>query len=240
MKCRYPAHFFTTQNQPTMFLPHLIARQRHPFLLAAALFLISINASSQASFAVAPSKMNVLYIGVDNPVTVAASNSSEEQVSVTVSGGNGTVEKLSAGQYNVRVATITNDCRVNVFVDGKLVGTSPFRVRSLPQPTAVVGGYPSGTRVKAQALRAQAGLGLFVKDFPFELRFEVVGFTLNITDEKGNVQSAASDGPLFSDAAKKLMEQHLKAGSTVTIDKIVAKDASGRSQKLSPITYPVN
>ncbi len=43
------------------------------FLMAAVLFLASTATLAQTNTAIAPNKLNVLYIGVNNPVPVAAS-----------------------------------------------------------------------------------------------------------------------------------------------------------------------
>jgi hypothetical protein len=181
--------------------------------------------------------MNVLYIGVDNPLSVAASNGSDEKVTVTVTGGGGTVSKLGSGLYNVQVTDLTDECLVNVYVDGKIAGSSPFRVRSLPAPFATVGGYLSGRKIKDDAFRSHPGLGVFLKDFPFEVRYEVTGFTFTVGDDQGNVRTTDCESALFTPGAKQLIEQYAKPGEMVTIDKIRVKDPSGKELKIPSLVY---
>src|SRR5688500_16828639 len=106
------------------------------FLFVFILLTASIYSAAQTSVAVAPNKMNVLYIGVDNPVSIAAYGATDDKVAVSISGGGGAISKLDAGSYVVRVAQVTDDCTIQVNVDGKPVGSSKFRVRSLPHPMA--------------------------------------------------------------------------------------------------------
>ena len=119
----------------------------------------------QANASIALPKMNVLYIGVDNPVNIAASGGAE-QLQVSISGGGGSITG-SRGNYIARVNSITDECRISVSVDGKLAGAQNFRVRTIPDPVATVGGNMSGENVAAGAFKAQAGVGAYVKDFPF-------------------------------------------------------------------------
>jgi len=221
-----------------MNVKHLISRQsfRGLFMTATVLFA-SILANGQASIAVAPTKMNVLYIGVDNPVSVAASAGNDEKVTVSINGGGGVISKIGSSLYNVRVTDITNDCQLNVYVDGKLAGTSIFRVRNLPAPLASIGGFGSGSNVKSDAFRSQAGLGLYVKDFPFEVKYEVLGFTITVNDEKGNLHEVVCKEAQFSSHAKDIITQHVKPGRIVTVDAIRAKDESGRELKLPSLVY---
>jgi len=209
------------------------------FFLASTLLVTSLISVGQTTIAVAPTNMNVFYIGVDNPVSLAASGAAADNVTVSISGGGGTVAKTDAGHYNVRVASVTDDCLIHVYIDGKLAGTSSFRVRSLPVPMATIGGFTSGGAIPADAFRTQIGVGSYLKDFPFAVKYEVLGFRFRVDDEKGNMQSADCQGNLFSAQAKQYIDQYVKAGRTVTIDNIRAKDPSGKEVKLLDVFYKI-
>jgi hypothetical protein len=242
-------HFCTLKNklsfnsyckpQPAnMNLKNLHQLSAVKLLFMSAVFLSSSHFTfGQTHIAVAPTKMNVLYIGIDNPVSVAASAGNDEKVTVAMNGGGGVVSKIGTGLYNVRVSDITDDCQLKVYVDGKLAGTSTFRVRRLPTPVGTVGGFSSGSNVNANAFRLQAGLGLYVKDFPFEIKYEVLGFTLTVDDDKGNIHEAVCKGGQFSSQAKHIIEQYVKPGRLVTIDAILARDEGGRELRLPSLVY---
>ena len=208
------------------------------------LFLVSItllaasNIIGQTNVAIAPNKMNVLYIGMDNPISVAAYGTTDEKVAVSIDGGGGSVSKVSAGNYVVRVNQITDNCTIQVAdMNGKLVGASKFRVRNLPRPLATIGGFASGENVSANAFRQQAGLGLFIKDFPFDLRYEVISYTITMEDDNGGVKRVDCEGALFSEAAKESMKQFVVPGRTITIDNIRAKTPGGNEIKVAALVY---
>ena len=86
--------------------------------------------------AVSASKMNVFYIGVDNPVEVSAAGVNSQSIKVNMSGGGGTIKKDPKGGYNVRVSTPTKKgeyAYVTVSADG-LNDKKPFRVKRIPDP----------------------------------------------------------------------------------------------------------
>jgi hypothetical protein len=182
-------------------------------------------------------KMNVFYIGVNNPLSVAASGGRDDKVTVSIMGGGGVLSKTAAGLYNVRVTTVTDDCLVDVYVDGKLAGTSSFRVRNLPQPSASVGGFASGSNFPADVFHRQTGVGTYIRDFPFSIQYEVLSFTFTVDDDKGGIKEAGCKGNLFSPDAAQYIDQFVKPGRTVTIDKIIAKDPGGRELKLPSLVY---
>jgi len=190
----------------------------------------------QANASIALDKMNVLYIGVDNPVSIAASGGGDDKVQISISGAGGTYTKIGAGKYNVRVSSVTDECIITVSVDGKVAGASKFRTRTIPKPVAVVGPYNSGDNVPAAALRAQLGVGAGIRDFPFELKYNVTRFILSADNDEGYIDEAPCQGYQWSSAAQAILAK-LKNGRTVTIDEIYATGPDGRSQKLPSLVF---
>jgi hypothetical protein len=200
---------------------------------------LSINSMSlaQTSVAIAPNKMNVLYIGVDNPVSIAAYGTTDDKVAVSINGGGGAVSRVSAGNYVVRVNQITDDCTIEVNADGKLVGSSKFRVRVLPSPMATIGGFLSGNIITADAFKNQAGIGVYVKDSPFELKYEIVSYTFTIDTDKGDIVAATNNNASFSQRTRQIIEEYVKPGKTLTIDNILASGPDGKTRKLPALVY---
>ena len=191
----------------------------------------------QANASIALDRMNVLYIGVDNPVSVAASGGGDDKVQVSMTGGGGTVTKIGAGKYNVRVTSPTDDAVITVSVEGKVAGSSRFRVRSIPAPTGTVGGMASGESVNAGAFRAQAGVGAYIKDFPFDIQYDVVSYSFSVDDDEGDIKTADVQGVYFSSLAKQYINQYVKPGRTVTIDNLRARGPDGRTFKVPTLVY---
>ncbi|MBK5271058.1 MAG: gliding motility protein GldM [Bacteroidia bacterium] len=190
----------------------------------------------QANASIALDEMNVLYIGYDNKVTIAASGGGDDKVQAIINGGGGSLTKLGGGKYIAKVNTVTDDCKITVSVDGKVAGISQFRVRTIPRPVATVGGFESGDNVIAGAFKAQAGVGAYIKDFPLNLKYSVVSFTLTADNADGDIDEAPCTGNLWSPKAQTMI-RNLQAGRLVTIDNIRAVGPDGRNQKLPSLVY---
>lgn len=209
-------------------------------LVALAVLITCGNAMPQNTIAIAPAKMNVFYIGVDNPVNLATSAGTDDKLTVTVNGGNGEVVKLGNGKYNVHVYKIADSCVLSVYIKDKLIGSSGFRVRELPAPSVTLGGYHSGDVIPAAVFAKyakQVGLSISTDEFPFELKYEIVSFTFTVDTDKGDIASANCTGSLFSAEAIKYVDQYIKEGRLVTIDNIRVKGPDGRKHSVPSLIY---
>jgi gliding motility-associated protein GldM len=189
----------------------------------------------QSSAAVQLDKMNVLFIGVENPVTISGSGSVQD-ISATITGGGGSFSGGSGAHRTVRVSQETDECVITVKTpDGK---TTPvrFRVRSIPDPTPMVGTYESGD-IPASYFKSQAGVRAFVKNFFYETQFNVTSFRItgdgagfdDGIDEKNNT------GAVWTEARSIINK--CRPGSYIYIDNIYAVGPDGRRRKLTPLIY---
>jgi gliding motility-associated protein GldM len=191
----------------------------------------------QSNASIGLDKMNVLYIGVDNPVTIAASGGGDDKVQASITGGGGSLSRVGNGKYIARVSTVADNCTITVNVEGKVAGQQVFRVRTVPQAQAYVGGQPSGANVTAGAFKAQGGVGAGIKDFPFELSYDVESFTFTCDTDDGDIVSVPNNGAAFSPAVRNAMNAQLKAGKMVTIDNIRVKGPDGRTSPAPSLIY---
>jgi gliding motility-associated protein GldM len=188
-----------------------------------------------ANASIALDKMNVLYIGVDNPVTIAASGGGDDKVQATIN--NGSLSRVGPGKYIARVQSQNDNTIITVTVEGKVAGTAQFRVRNIPQAQAYVGGQASGANVTAGAFKAQGGVGAGIKDFPFELSYDVISYTFTCDTDDGDIVEVPSNGAGFTGAVRNAINQHVSAGKLVTIDNIRVKGPDGRTSPAPSLIY---
>lgn len=187
---------------------------------------------------VSPDKMNVFYIGVDNPVSISAPGIPAEKVKATISSGS-----LSGanGKYVVKV-TAPGKVSINVSgeVDGKpfVLGASEFRVKFVPDPTASAGGLEPG-QVPTSQMRGQAGLIAMLKDFDFDLRFDITKFRMIYQQPRQDPVVKMNTGPVFSGEINNII-RGAKPGDRFIFDEIEARGPDGQPRKLKPITYGLN
>lgn len=188
----------------------------------------------QSSAAVQLDKMNVLFIGVDNPVTISGSGS-VDQIKASISGGGGVLSG-SGAHRTVRVSQVTDDCVITITTpDGK---TTPirFRVRTIPDPTPMIGANESG-EIPATLFKSQAGVRAYVKDFFYETQFNVTSFRItgDATGFDDGIEEAVNTGGAWNEARKIISK--CRPGSFITIEDIYAVGPDGRRRKLTPLIF---
>ena len=159
--------------------------------------------------------VKVLYIGLDNPLTITGGTAGDEKTSATIS--NGSLSKTGAGKYIARVDA-PGKAVVNVTVEGKSVPFE-FRVKNVPNPIALIG-QNEGGRVAANIIKSQQGVRADLRDFVFEgVKFDIVGYTVYATGAGFADQPGISpnSGAYFSADSKRVLDK-LKPGSTLVID----------------------
>jgi gliding motility-associated protein GldM len=192
----------------------------------------------QSNASIALDKMNVLYIGVDNPVTIAASGGGDDKVTASITSGS--LIKVGPGKYVAKVTQQNDDTRITVTVDGKTAGVSSFRVRNIPGSVATVGGFASGETIPAATFKAQGGVAAWIKDFPFDLKYVVTQFTISTDSDDGDIVEAPTQGNAFTGKAADILRTHVKRGKTVYIDNIRAMGPDGQNKKVPSLVYYIN
>jgi hypothetical protein len=93
-----------------------------------------------------------------------------------------------------------------------------------------------GSRVPAAIFKAQRGVGAGIKDFPLDLKFEVVSYTFTIdTDEDIIVENVV--GNMFGGRVRQAIDTYVKPGKTVTIENIRVKGPDGRISTVPSLLY---
>lgn len=190
-------------------------------------------AASQA--VVSADKMNVLYIGVDNPVSVSVPGYQANQVRPSIS--QGTITPSGNGVYSVIVNSPGNaDVNVTVTSQGasKSLKGKKFRVKRIPNPTAYVGNS-SGPVIKAGVLKASTGIYAKADNFDFDVNFTIKGFEVTYKKARSsNLQIKQNKGPLFGKEVKAIMNQ-VKPGDRLWIDniRIASPDGTTRTANIS-------
>jgi len=192
------------------------------------------------SIAVSPSKMNVFYIGVPNPVDVTASGVPADKLLVSITGG-GSIVSAGEGKYTV---TVKQPGKVTINVAAKMengqknLGSKEFRVKTVPDPVAKVGTNPinaKGGIISLNELMAQTGVKADLENFDFDLQFMVTGFTVSATI-KGFEEEKKANNAAFTPEQKQLM-RNVGTGRKLYIEDIQAKGPDGSIRKLGSIAY---
>ncbi len=196
---------------------------------------------AEAGVVVSPDKMNVFYIGVENPVSVSVPGFPAEKISASLS-KNGTLKMDKPGHFiaNVTTVDLKGETDVQVYAevqDGskKMMGAKPFRVKRVPDPVAKIGGEKGGS-MKAATFKVQRGIIAELENFDFDIRFQIQSFEMTYAAARQDLLSTSVDGPMFSQKMLDYMNK-AKPGDVFYFDKIRAKGPDGTTRNLAGIVF---
>lgn len=177
-------------------------------------------------------KMNVVYRGVKNPMTISFAGVSGNKIVANAEG----LSRVSGSKYVMDATKIRGrEVKINVtgtLPDGqKVTDNATFRIKDLPKPTGTIRGEDGSVKMQRNSLKIST-IGAKFDDFDFELPLRVTGFKFKVP---GQPTMTVRGSKLDTRAQKALAKA--KRGSTVQIFEIEAK-ASGVSvilKKVSPV-----
>lgn len=199
---------------------------------------------------ISPTMMNVLYAGINNPISISVPGVPMNAVQATMTNGTLTRNGDTWIAHPGKVGTEA-EIRVSAQLEGRTqnVGSMKFRVRKLPDPTAYIpmrdgSGNPvhykgSPRRISKAALMAASGLGAAIDDDILNVSYSVVSFSTIFFDSMGNAIPEVSAGSSFS-ARQKEQFRRLKPGKSFFISNIKAKGPDGITRDISPMEVALN
>lgn len=183
------------------------------------------------SATISADKMNVVYRGVANPMTISFAGVPDNSVNASAPG----LRKASGSSY---IMTPGTGREVTIRVtgttqDGVSVSDSKqFRIKDIPRPTGTVRGESDIIKMQRSALEIST-VGASLPDFDFDLNLAVTGFKFNVPGQP----TVQVNGSRLDAGAKRVL-QRAQRGQTVQIFDIDAKiqgNSSYRLKKVSPV-----
>lgn len=169
------------------------------------------------SATIAAEKMNVVYIGLDNPISVSFAGVSNDKVNVTSSIGG--LRKVGEGKYILkptagREVTITAS---GTLPDGKVVSDKQvFRVKTIPAARGTIRGeYAAKGPIENMLIST---IGAKMEDFDFEVNISVTECIAVFP----RIGSTKLSGGRWNDEARRMAER-LKPGDVVRFTGIKTK-----------------
>jgi len=184
------------------------------------------------SATISADKMNVVYRGVVNPMTISFAGISADKVTATAPGLS---PSGTGGSYSMRPGTGTE---VVINVVGKLPDNSlvsdrkTFRIKGIPGPTGTIRGEAGVVKGPKSSLEIST-IGAKLEDFDFEVGLDVVGFNFKVTGQP----TVVVPGNKLNAQCKSVLSK-VGRGDQVTISEIKTK-LVGAGSYLLPRTAPV-
>jgi len=163
----------------------------------------------ERSVAISASKMNVFYIGVDNPVEISAAGVPSGQIQVSMTGaGGGTIKRNGDGTYTVNVSKPTKvdeSAKINVSAPN-LNASKDFRVKRIPDPRPMLGNEGGGS-IGNGTFKAQLGIYPKLDNFDFDTKCNLTEFLLVRAARRQDPEFAKNNGGKYESKAQDLVNK---------------------------------
>ncbi len=194
-------------------------------------------------------KMNVMYIGVDNPITVSAAGYAIEDVYLNVPSG--VTQSGEKGHFVIRCTNPNPAMTLDIMAKPKAkdgvavkVGSQSIRVKYIPDPVVTLMGKRDGV-LSAAMFRSAIAPVAKMENFEFEAKFVITEFSFSMAVKGGEYQgpfkAAKAIGTRFSDNADiAKLQSRAKAGDKIFLEGIKGVGPDGKVRNLSPIILGLN
>ncbi len=203
----------------------------------------------EPSATISPTMMNVLYAGIENPISISVPGIPNHSIhasmtngSLTRQGDNWVAKPAKVGEEAVITVTATMDGRTQT------VANTTFRVRQLPDPTPFITykdangyeqRYKGGKPFAKRLLLSAPGIQAAIDDDLLNVTYRVLRFQTVFFDSMGNAMPENSEGANFSQRQKDRFRS-LSRGKRFYISNVRAVGPDGIERDLSPIEVIVN
>ena len=187
----------------------------------------TINKPNAAN--IAADKMNVVYRGVANPMTISIPGIAEDKVNATAPG----LRRVRGSKYIMNPGS-GREVTINasgVLPDGTTIRTpAKFRIKDIPRPSGTLRGEAGSVKMPRRNLEI-ATVGAMLEDFDFELTIAVSEFKFKVPGQptvvvKGNRMNAQAKSAI----------RRAKRGDNVQIFDIKAYVTNNRNYKLKKVS----
>jgi gliding motility-associated protein GldM len=199
---------------------------------------------AEAALVVSPTKMNVFYRGVPNPVEISVPGVANNKLRVSISDGH-SIKKQSDGTYIVEPVKSTSKKVAIISVKGEMpdgsisnLGQSEFRVKRIPDPVPFwAGKRPSDRTITKNEVLSFAPLAAKMDNFDFDVKVRVKSFTIRVSKD-GTFKDLNSPNNRLSNDMKALLER-VRRGNVIYFEDIVVGMPDGSQRVLAPMKLKI-
>ena len=193
--------------------------------------------------------MNVLYAGFKNPVSVSVPGVAGNNISINVS--NCKSQSKTGTGWTIVPAKVGVPCKISVTanIDGKNqhIKTVDFRVKKLPDPLAKIEYtnaqgvkelYKGGKAIAKNLLITSRRIVAELDDADLEVKYKVLGFSLNYFDSMGNTLVEKTDGDKLTERQMRVFREMTRQ-KTVFVTNVVALGQDNLKRSLPPVEVKI-
>jgi GldM C-terminal domain len=200
--------------------------------------LFAFKFSAGQNIFISGDKNNVLFIGVENPITISVENLKPDDIVVKVDKG-----VLTGGYDKTYIYRGFEPGRVTISIytksDSKKIGRITFRAKYIPDPVVSLETSRGGI-IHQSALKTLQYLRTELKDFDYDTPFSIDSFTVTIVhiDNCYTKEFFNAGNELKEELRNELLK--MKKNDFVIFKQIYVKGPDARSRLLAPAVYTIS
>lgn len=178
---------------------------------------------------IAADKMNVVYRGVANPMSISIPGIPDNKVSASAPG----LKKVSSSKYvmNPGKGRTVKIIASGTLPDGQRISTpAEFRIKDIPRPAGTVSKQDGSVKMPRSNMEI-ATIGAMLEDFDFDLNLKVSGFKFKVPGQP----TVSVNGDKLNGMAKSALKR-AKRGDAVQIFDVEAYITNNKSYKLKKVS----
>ena len=180
-------------------------------------------------------KMNVFYVGVDNPLSISAAGVPSAQVQVRAEGIH--LSKINNVQYNVKPER-PGRTRIVVSGGGLDPVTFEYRIKPIPNPVIKLGNKNGGP-ISLAELKVYNRLDAVLENFDFDAICRVQSFDLTRVPKNADAIYTTNSGGTFDTKIKRILNG-AKRGDMIYFENIKVKCPGDEvARKLNSLVFKV-
>ncbi len=180
-------------------------------------------------------KMNVVYRGVSNPITISIPGIADNNVNAQAAG----LSKQSGSKYVMNPGTGRT---VAITATGKLPDgqtirtTSEFRIKDIPRPEGSIRGESGSVKMPRTNLEIST-VGALLEDFDFDLNLSVSGFKFKVPGQP----TVSVNGNKLNEQAKSALRRAGRGDAVqiFDIEAYITNNQSYKLKKVSPVVIEI-
>jgi len=196
---------------------------------------------AQPSVTMSATKMNVFYRGIKNPFEVGGGAIPNENLDVTMTNGKiskvGDAYVIEPNELDPKQTKTKVSVYANIGGQRRLINTTSWRVKKVPDPVAQINGQTGGD-IRKEILSIQDGVLAVLVDFDFDFKYTITQFTVETSAAGGFTNRYPSRSNRFTSEQKEALKR-VNVNSIVYIGDIKAVGDDGSTRDLDPISFKI-
>jgi gliding motility-associated protein GldM len=209
-------------------------------------FEVSYMAHNPPSVTILANKMNVLYSGLSNPLSVYVPGVPPEEIAISSTAGTmrAAPGENQKGQYEIAVSDkhTETQVRVSAKINGRMMplGGMSYRVLPLPMPEIGVEGITTSTPTLQKLRAAEQVYALPSAGNPYEgIAYSVVSYDFMLIPLNGSATTVKVENTASLDQSVKKLLEKAATGDKVLISNVAAKGPAGKVFIPSSLLYTI-